>query len=409
MKLSKRIRLIEVLDKRIASSHSESPSHLYLDPDLPTLNPSPLRPDCQVSQRLRLWKPMEDHHMIEGEGRTTNLNNEDLLRIKSVIENAYAPATRSTYGVGLYVFHLFCQYKEIDELHRAPVQQTTLACFISTLAGVYGGSTVKNYFFGIRAWHIIHGLPWKVNEDEVKALLTASTKMSPKEAARREKEPWTIDHLTVLCEKLDLNDPEDAAFHACITTAFWGAARLGEVTVPNLDAFNPSTHVKASDVEFNVQDRNGLTQTVIFIPWTKAARERGEKIFWAEQEGIVDPQAALANHLKVNIPPNNSHLFSFMFKGKRRPMSRTVFTTRLRKLISGTGLPNLTGHGLRVGATLEYLLRGTPFDVVKAKGRWQSDAFKGYLRKHAQVMAPYMQKDPKAHETFVRYAMPPVR
>ncbi|TEB31909.1 hypothetical protein FA13DRAFT_1628746, partial [Coprinellus micaceus] len=49
------------------------------------------------------------------------------------------------------------------------------------------------------------------------------------------------------------------------------------------------------------------------------------------------------------------------------------------------------GHGIRIGPTLEYLLRGVPFDVMKVKGWWASDTFQTYLRKHAQILAPYMQ------------------
>ena len=90
-------------------------------------------------------------------------------------------------------------------------------------------------------------------------------------------------------------------------------------------------------------------------------------------------------------------------------MTRSIFLTRINNIVSNQKLPKLLGHGIRVGSTLEYLLRGVPFDVVKAKGRWQSEAFKGYLRKHAQIMAPYTQADPRTHETFVRYAMPPIR
>lgn len=403
------MRLIDVLEKRASTSIAEGPSNIYQDPDLPTLNPSPLRPDCNLSDRLRVWQPLEARNTLDEDGRPTNLSEEDLLQIKEVLQKAYAPATRITYSAGLYVFHLFCQYKGIDEEHRAPVHQTVLASFISTLAGVYGGSTIKNYFYGVRAWHVIHGLPWKVNDGEIKALLTAGAKLAPKESSRNEKEPWTVEHLAAVCNQLDPNKPEDAAFFACITTAFWGAARLGEVTVPNLGAFDPAIHVKLQDVEFNVKDRNNLEQTVIFIPWTKVAKQKGEKIFWADQDGVTDPQAAFANHLKINNPLVNDHLFSFNYQGKQRPMSRNVFIRRMKQATTNAGLPNLTGHGLRVGATLEYLLKGTPFDVVKAKGRWQSDAFRGYLRKHAQVMAPYMQKNPGAYDTFIRYAMPPVR
>jgi len=337
------------------------------------------------------------------------LTDEDLARIKAVLEETFAPNTRSTYGTGLLIFHIFCDHKGVEEGHRAPVNPTVLSSFISTLAGTYGGSTIRNYVYGVRAWHIIHGAQWRVKDEEVEALLTAGKKMAPKESRKKEKEPWTVDYLTEICTDLDPNNPKDAAIHATLTTAFWGTARLGEVTVPKLNGFNPAIHVKVSDVQQGVRDRNNLEQTVIFIPWTKVAKEKGEKIFWAKQQGITDPQTALANHFRINNPPASGHLFAFKHENETRPMTRAIFLTRINKIISRKNMAKLTGHGIRVGSTLEYLLRGVPFDVVKAKGRWQSEAFKGYLRKHAQIMAPYMQAEPSAYETLVRYAMPPVR
>jgi hypothetical protein len=225
----------------------------------------------------------------------------------------------------------------------------------------------------------------------------------------KKKDPWTIAYLDKICRALRPDVPKDAAILACLTTAFWGAARLGEVTIPKLDSFNPLLHVKASDVEFGVRDRNNLEETVIFLPWTKTARELGEKIFWAKQEGPADPQTALENHLKVNNPPKDGHLFAFKHGQTTRPMTKYTFITRINQIVAKESLPKLPGHGIRVGATLEYLLRGVPFEVVKAKGRWQSDAFKHYLRNHAQIMAPYMQQNPAAHETLIRYTMPPAR
>jgi hypothetical protein len=75
------------------------------------------------------------------------------------------------------------------------------------------------------------------------------------------------------------------------------------------------------------------------------------------------------------------------------------------------GLEPLQGHGIRVGSTLEYLLRGIPSDVikVKAKGRWAGDYFLVYLRKHAINIAPYIQAVPAIHETLIRYTMPRAR
>jgi len=55
------------------------------------------------------------------------------------------------------------------------------------------------------------------------------------------------------------------------------------------------------------------------------------------------------------------------------------------------GHDDVQGHGIRIGVTLEYLPRGIPFDVMKVKGRWASDAFRLYLQKHNQILVPYMQ------------------
>ncbi|KDQ55580.1 hypothetical protein JAAARDRAFT_85090, partial [Jaapia argillacea MUCL 33604] len=77
-----------------------------------------------------------------------------------------------------------------------------------------------------------------------------------------------------------------------------------------------------------------------------------------------------------------------------RPLTRTEFLKWLSSAATALGVESLKGHGIRIGATLEYLLRGVPFDVVKSIGRWSSDAFTLYLRQHAVIMALYMQGTP---------------
>ncbi|KAF8551267.1 hypothetical protein OG21DRAFT_1418340, partial [Imleria badia] len=82
--------------------------------------------------------------------------------------------------------------------------------------------------------------------------------------------------------------------------------------------------------------------------------------------------------------------------------------TVLDTAIAAAGLPPLNGHGICIGATLEYLLHKLPFDVVKVKGRWAGDSFLIYLRKHAQILAPYMQANPEVHTAFLQHTIPPI-
>jgi hypothetical protein len=219
-----------------------------------------------------------------------------------------------------------------------------------------------------------------------------------------------VDLIIKILRHLDLTIPLHAAVYSCLTTTFWSAGRVGEFTVKTLTAFVPAKHVKPADVADTV-DRNGLEMTEFGLPTTKSAPQ-GEKVSWAEQDGPADPKAALKNHMAVNDPPAGGPLFAYKDGKnltKHKPLTKSKFLQVLAAAIKQAGLEPMQGHGIRIGATLEYLLRGVPFDVMKTKGHWASTAFEAYLTKHAQILAPYMQANPEIHTHFVRYTMPRVR
>lgn len=215
--------------------------------------------------------------------------------------------------------------------------------------------------------------------------------------------------ISAIRDQLNLSNPLDAAVFACLTTAFFATARAGEFTVPRLDAFDPAIHVKPSNVS-DTQDRQNLRMKTFFLPRTKSALE-GEEVSWAKQTGPSDPEEAFANHLRINEPPRNNALFAYRHKDSYRPLTKTKFLQRLTSAAKAAGRQPVSGHGIRIGSTLEYLLRNIPFDVVKVKGRWSSDTFLAYLRRHAQILAPYMQATPELQEQFLRHTvnLPPVR
>ncbi|KAF8970300.1 DNA breaking-rejoining enzyme [Flammula alnicola] len=316
-------------------------------------------------------------------------------------------STRESYGTGLLIYHVFCDRKMISEQQRAPASPILIASFIATIAGAYSGKSISNYVYGVRAWHILHGTNWNVDDAEITTLLKAAEKATPASSKRKKRTPYTPDFISAIRSRLDLNNPLHAATYACLTTSFYSAARLGEFTVRRLDAFNPAIHVKPLDMR-NDQDRNGLKSTVFHIPRTKTAIN-GEDVSWSMQHGDTDPEAALHTHMEVNQPPREGPLFAYRHKNTHRPLTKTKFLEVVRKAAKEAGLEPRQGHGIRIGATLEYLLRGVPFDVMKTKGRWASDAFIGYLTKHAQILAPYMQAVPELHDSFVRITMPPPR
>ncbi|KAJ7447175.1 hypothetical protein FB451DRAFT_780703 [Mycena latifolia] len=365
-------------------------------------NASPLRPHCLARDRLRLWLPLA--------GRSSHaspLADSDLSRILDVLVLAWAEGTTETYGSGLLSFHVFCDSKSVPEASRAPAGPTLVAGYISALAGFLSGSTISSYVSGVRAWHLIHGVNWLMNKPELEALLRAADRLTPSSSKRQARMPYTVEILCLLRPFFDLTKPLDAAVWSCLTTLFWSTSRGGEFTVKTLTSFDPAIHVKPSDVS-RVADRNGLEQTNFALPRTKSA-PHGENVYWAKQNGPSDPEAALANHLTVNTPRANDALFSHLHGSGRRPLTKTAFKRRLTEAFKAANIQFIHVHGIRIGSTLEYLLRGIPLDVMKAKGRWASDAFSIYLRRHAQIMAPYMQAEPQLHASILRIMMPRVR
>ena len=202
---------------------------------------------------------------------------------------------------------------------------------------------------------------------------------------------------------LDLSTPLGASVFTCLMTCCFATGHVGEFTVQRLDGFNPNAHVSWAQVSFD-QNREGQKVTVLHVPHTKVSQQ-GKDVCWARQDGPMDPDAALAHHLEVNNPPQEGHLFAYRHKNGHRPLTKSRFLAELAKAARAMGLEPLQGHGIRIGCTLQYLLRGVPFDIMKVKGRWSSDTFTLYLRKHAQILAPYIQAVPALHDTFTWLAM----
>lgn len=331
-------------------------------------------------------------------------------RVKEVLSHAYADSTRETYAAGLLAFHVFCNQKAVPEQMRAPASTDLIASFVATLAGAYAGSTIRNYVSGVRAWHILNRLLWELDKPTMDTILKAADIDTPASSKRSTRPPITVAMLAAFRDKLDLMNSRDAAIWACAVCAFYGVARLGELTVKKVRGADTKKMVRPHHYAMHQTDRHGNKVNSLFIPFTKAAGSKGEPISFAKQNGLTDPEEAMDNHLRVNKPADSEHLFTHVFNGRRTPLSKYIFLERI-KGIARTLAPEdpafsqVFGHSFRIGGTLEYLLRGIPFQVVKTMGRWASDSFQLYLRQHAQILAPYLQDN----EQFQSLAMPAIR
>ncbi len=276
----------------------------------------------------------------------------------------------------------------------------------SVLSGFYSQSTISNYVAGVRAWHIIHRVQWNVQDAHMKQLLAGAQKMTLQTSIRPLRQPFTVSYILRIRMQCNLSLPLHAAVFACLVTTFYTCSRLGEFTVQSLSAFTTTLHVKKSDMRTD-EDRANNQVTVFALPRTKTS-PCGEDVSLARQLDETDPIAVLDNHFRVNNPSSHSALFSYRFGTSHHPLTKSLFLSTIKILASNAGIETpLHGHSLRIGATLEYLLRGVSFETVKVIGCWKSEAFLQYLCKHAQILAPYLQAKPPVLNSFLHFTASP--
>ncbi|KAG2071267.1 hypothetical protein BDR04DRAFT_1128214 [Suillus decipiens] len=272
---------------------------------------------------------------------------------------------------GLLVFHVFCDAHSISEDQQGPASSILLA-FIAGCARTYSGKTLEIYFYGIWAWHLLHGLPWLINPVQIASALQDGACLAPILSKCPKCHSFTGNIIYAIHLILDLPIPLDAAVFACLVISFFSLARLGEVTAHSLTAFHPSLHIKVSDAHYNM-DFHDYRVTVLHLPTTK-----------------MSPTSEDLHHNGLCA------------------LTCSEFLCALEHISAHLNREPLKGSELCIGGTLEYLLCGVPFKTVKSMGHCSSDAFIGYLQQHAIIMAPYLQDSPIL-EPFMHYTMLPAR
>jgi hypothetical protein len=91
---------------------------------------------------------------------------------------AWTEGTLETYASGLLSWHVYCDTKSIPEVQRAPASPVLVTSFLASMAGLFSNKTLHNYVHGVRAWHILHGSAWNMNEGELKTMLKAAEKLT---------------------------------------------------------------------------------------------------------------------------------------------------------------------------------------------------------------------------------------
>lgn len=86
-------------------------------------------------------------------------------------------------------------------------------------------------------------------------------------------------------------------------------------------------------------------------------------------------------HIRINNLSSDDPLLAYRdSSGTLHCLTWAECVNRCNEVWGLRGIAKISGHCFRIGGTTHYLCRGIPPDVVKALGRWKSDAFLVYWR-----------------------------
>lgn len=323
----------------------------------------------------RLFRPFHSHRQLPINISQTRLSRKAINSVNFALHHGWADATLKNYGGAVDRFLAFCTSEGVPEELQLPADEFVLCAFAASSAGIHAGSTVRNDIAGVKAWHIAQGADWN-GSSRLHYVLSGVENLTPESSKRPPRPPINAAMLSMLYEGLNLSSPADIAVFAAACVAFWGQCRLGEILPASM---SPSA-CRYLPTRRNVSaPARAKRATVLHLPRTKT-KTRGEDVILVSQTAPLDPRVALEMHLLANRCGDDLPLFTYQASGSVTILTKPKFLARCNAIWRTHGLPRTTGHSFRIGGTTELLLAGVPPDVVKAMGRWSSDAFHKYWR-----------------------------
>lgn len=165
---------------------------------------------------------------------------------------------------------------------------------------------------------------------------------------------------------------------AMFILAFCAFLRIGEITKTP----NPTQHFLLFGNVFTGLDEHQNGYVEINIPHFKHAKSNTTtlRLHQNKNNPCFCPYQSMHNYLKVRKHASPSDpLFSFM---DNTPISKQYFTQQLRLALSfcNFDLNRYQSHSFRIGAATTAAARGFSELQIQTMGRWNSNAFRKYIR-----------------------------
>ena len=289
-----------------------------------------------------------------------------------------AASTRRTYSSAQLKFINFCVMIGHVSSSGSPCPATewTLCLFATFLANSLRHSSIKVYLSAVRSLHVDKGFPDPLENCLRLQRVVRGIKRSQGSLPANPRLPISSNILRIIHSALDLTSFDDHMFWAACLLAYFGFLRSAEFTVPSLSAFDPSRHLSVRDIAVDVPLNPSCLQICIKASKTDPFRKGCNILIGPGSPPLCAVQAVVSFLERRGNRPGPLFLFE-----NGLPLSRSLLTDRLRAILLSAGLPgNFSSHSFRIGAATSAARAGIPDHLIQVLGRWESDAYKQYIR-----------------------------
>lgn len=278
--------------------------------------------------------------------------------------------TSDSYKSAINVFDRFRSVHGHDL--NWPPQIDVILDFISYLSVQgYAPSTAKSYIFGISFQCKLLNVNDVSQNFVVKKMLLGMERLDKRVDSRLPITPDLLEKIVKILPAVSSSQYETILFSALFSIAYFGFFRIGELVVNKSLAHS---HTILID-DIVIQDKRVL----INLKFSKTDQlGKGTIIDLQATDSFICPFKLLKRYLDIR-PQNYGPAF-IHFGGS--PVTVYQFNAVLQKALGAAKVSSnhLRGHSFRVGAASQSSKLGFSDEEVQEFGRWESKAYKSYIR-----------------------------
>ncbi|KAA1075481.1 hypothetical protein PGTUg99_014482 [Puccinia graminis f. sp. tritici] len=202
-------------------------------------------------------------------------------------------------------------------------------------------TTIEKYLYGIQAWHEYHSAQYpKETKTKVNTLLKSSAKVDAQVLTKPQKAVVHLKHLLILVDGLSGKGEKEEAIKDLVVTAFWGMARMAELTYKNDSGPIPkASSLLTSEVSPAQPDQRGVMNLTLRNAKT-CAPGKTKEIQLRKLGMKLCPVEAVGRRL-ANAKGVDTSLFGFQANGKRHHLTRNVVVAAIKKFWADNNLEGL--------------------------------------------------------------------